>query len=97
MRNLGSFPGGDYYAVAYGINTAGHVVGYDYTANFGASHAFLYSNDQMIDLNTLISPTLAGWLLTVAYGINDAEQNCRKRGSFHSWPKSRFFVSRTAL
>jgi probable HAF family extracellular repeat protein len=37
------------------------------------SHAFLYSNGSMTDLNTLIS-TNSGWQLYYAYGINNSDQ-----------------------
>ncbi len=55
----------------WAINNSGQVVG-----SFGApggNRAFLYSNGQMTDLNTLIDPSL-GWTLISATGINDSGQ-----------------------
>ena len=57
---------------ATGINSSGQVVGYSQT-NTGAIHAFLYSSGVMDDLNDLI-PANSGWVLQVAYGINNAGQ-----------------------
>ncbi len=54
---------------ALGINTAGDIVG---RADIGLSqpHAFVFKDEQMVDLNTLIDDT-SGWVLQAAYGIND--------------------------
>jgi probable HAF family extracellular repeat protein len=54
---------------AYGIDDNGDIVGYSYTANNAARHAFLYSNNIMVDLNGLL-PIASGWTITDAYGIN---------------------------
>lgn len=62
---------GGVLSAAYGIDDNGDVVGYSYTANNAASHAFLYSNGAMIDLNTLLPSIASGWTITAAYGIND--------------------------
>ncbi len=70
MNDLGTF-GGD-NSVARAINVAGTIVGDAQTTN-GESRAFLYQNDTMIDLNTLI-PAQSGWFLEGAYGINDKGQ-----------------------
>jgi len=51
----------------YGINNAGQVVG------MSANHATLYSNDTMIDLNTLL-PANSGWTLNYAKDINNLGQ-----------------------
>lgn len=44
------------------------MVGYSHTAD-DSTHAFLYSNGSMIDLNSLIDP-LSGWTVTIAHDIN---------------------------
>jgi len=60
---------------AYAINNWGMIVGIA-TANNGATHAFIYSDGTMTDLNDLVTLTHtngpAGFLtLTSAHGIND--------------------------
>ena len=58
---------------AHGINDQGEVVGYaatDIGPPIRGFHAFLYSARKIIDLNTLIDPTV-GWVLRDATGIND--------------------------
>lgn len=70
LTDLGTL--GGVSSFAYAVNAAGAAVGFSTTAGY-SSHAFLYLNGAMFDLNTLIPPS-AGWLLTAAYGINDAGQ-----------------------
>jgi probable HAF family extracellular repeat protein len=53
---------------AYGVNNAGQVVGYSYTAGGNKMHAFLYTNGIMQDLGT------ATGLESVARSINDSGQ-----------------------
>ena len=68
MRDLGTLPG-DALSEALGINEAGQVVGVSYGAGFSHPRAFLWQNDIMTDLNTLIQTgTLT---LQVAGDIND--------------------------
>ena len=55
------------YAVAYGINEKGQVVGESNT------RAFVIDNGVIVDLNTQI-PAEAGWTLSIAYGINSSGQ-----------------------
>jgi probable HAF family extracellular repeat protein len=71
MADLGTL-GGD-LSYAYGINSSGQVVGYAYTADDTAPHAFLYSNGSMTDLNSLIDSG-SGWALRDAEAINDLGQ-----------------------
>ena len=71
LRDLGTLGGNSSYA--YGINDAGDVVGYSYVDAAGVSHAFLFENGIMIDLNDLIDPN-SGWTLTEAYAINSGGQ-----------------------
>jgi len=56
---------------ATGINNAGQVVGEADTLSH--AFAFLYSNGQMLDLNSLISPD-SGWNLGQAFALNDVGQ-----------------------
>jgi probable HAF family extracellular repeat protein len=71
MTDLGTLGGRGSYA--YGINDAGSVVGYSWLAAGDTTHAFLWSNGALLDLNNLI-PTGSGWVLTEAYGINASDQ-----------------------
>lgn len=69
LTDIGTLGGTSSYG--YGINNNGSVVGYSFTAA-GDSHGFLYDNGQLYDLNALISAS--GWVITAAYGINNAGQ-----------------------
>ncbi len=69
MRDLGTLGGNNSFA--YDVNNAGQVVGYSYLAGADATHAFLYSDGLLRDLNSLIASD-SGWILTEAYGIDDA-------------------------
>lgn len=69
--DLGTLGGGNSFA--YGINNASTVVGYSYLANSTDTHAFVYRDGILYDLNVLV-PSLAGWTLLNAYGINDRGQ-----------------------
>jgi probable HAF family extracellular repeat protein len=53
-----------------GLNNLGQVVG-DSTLPGGASHAFIWQTNSMVDLNTYL-PANSGWELTSAQFINDA-------------------------
>ncbi|MCW3050985.1 MAG: hypothetical protein JWN14_155 [Chthonomonadales bacterium] len=55
----------------YGINNANQIVGQ--LDQYPNTRAFLYENNQAIDLNTLI-PANSGWALQGAQAINDAGQ-----------------------
>lgn len=75
MINLGTM--GGIASFGYGINAAGQavgsvLVGTDYRDR-AIHNAFLYSDGEMIDLNTLIDPS-SGWTLSVASDINDLGQ-----------------------
>ena len=70
MTDLGTLGGRS--SSANDINESGQIVGWANT-NGGASHAFIYSNGEMVDLNALIDPT-SGWTLHEAYAINNSGQ-----------------------
>jgi len=55
---------------ALGINNLMQVVGSSFLGDDSTQHAFLWENDQIVDLNTLIAPE-AGWELTSAFEINN--------------------------
>lgn len=65
MKDLGTLPG-DSLSEALDINEEGQIVG----VSFPSTHAFLYENGKMIDLNTLI-PSNPPLLLLAANGINE--------------------------
>ena len=72
VKDLGTL--GGLWSYGLGINNSGQVVGYSSIAPVsGSFHAFLYSNGNMIDLNTLIDPS-SGWTLQSGQGINDLGQ-----------------------
>ncbi len=69
ITDLGTLGGGS--STGYAINASGQVTGVAVTAN-GALHAFLYAKRQMRDLNSMINPTIAGYVtLDSGKGIND--------------------------
>lgn len=59
-------------SAAADINNLGQIVGFANLSE-GVSHAFLYENGKMIDLNTLIDPA-SGWTIEGAAAINDLQQ-----------------------
>jgi probable HAF family extracellular repeat protein len=70
MQDLGTLGGA--YSSAHGMNNAGQVVG-DSNTSAGYTRAFLYSDGQMVDLNSLI-PSDSGWTLQSAEAINNRGQ-----------------------
>lgn len=75
MVDIGSFGGP--YTEARALNNAGMVVGYSTRANDvpgqSFSHAFLYRDGMMVDLNDLVAKR-GLWTVRDAVGINDAQQ-----------------------
>lgn len=74
-KNLGTLgTPGTYNSFAYGINNRGRVVGGTYQAGSdifrNPYHAFVWMNDTITDLNSLI-PANSGWELNVARDINN--------------------------
>ena len=74
VQDLGSLLGGSTFAL--GINNRGEVVGHSTDPFNISTRAFLYSDGQMHNLNSLIPPD-SGWTLVVATGIDDAGQIVR--------------------
>ena len=69
MHDLGTLGGN--YSAAFGINDHSQVVGSS-APGPGVTHAMIYDpTNGMVDLNTLIDPSL-GWTLTSAGAINNA-------------------------
>lgn len=71
VKDLGTL--GGVSAWSYSINSFGDIVGYSQTLE-GDSHAFIYSNGEMKDLNNMLIDTNNIWLLHMATGINDVGQ-----------------------
>jgi probable HAF family extracellular repeat protein len=63
---------GGTYSLPGGINNWGAVVGSSDVSGGGPSHAFLYDDGELIDLNNIVEPSLP--LLTSASAINDKGQ-----------------------
>ncbi len=70
-RMLGTLGGS--FSVARAINNEGEIVGGSLAADDGNFHAFLFVNEQLIDLNRLIV-NASGWELVQAIAINDTGQ-----------------------
>jgi probable HAF family extracellular repeat protein len=71
-QNLGILPG-DFGGIASGINSKGQVVGSNFDSNFNWSHAFIWQNNVMTDLNTLF-PTSSKLFAVMANKINERGQ-----------------------
>jgi probable HAF family extracellular repeat protein len=73
LIDMGSL--GGHWGYAHGINNAGMAVGESdiITTEGWGSHAFIYLNGQMIDLNKLVDGA-NGWELINAQDINDSQQ-----------------------
>ncbi|MBX6311547.1 MAG: PEP-CTERM sorting domain-containing protein [Isosphaeraceae bacterium] len=85
MTDLGVLSGT--YSEAFGINTAGQIVGSSFSSPF-EPHAVLFNGGTVIDLNSLVLDG-AGWTLQYAYGINDDGQIV---GTGFFWGQSRAFL-----
>ena len=68
--DLGSLadPPSDHTSAAWGINRSGQIVGASETDVFGAGHAFLWQNGQLMDLGAIGGGTFAA---SAAFGINN--------------------------
>jgi probable HAF family extracellular repeat protein len=66
--------GGD-LSDAFAVNDSGQIVGHSNLTGSNANlHATLWEGTTIFDLNNLLDPSGAGWLLTDALGINDQGQ-----------------------
>ncbi len=72
LTNLGTLPG-DLSAIATGINDKGQVVGSTWDSDFNWSHAFIWQNNVMTDLNTLF-PAGSNLFAIMANKINERGQ-----------------------
>ncbi len=66
MKSVGTL--GGIYSAAFGLNNQDQVVGATTRAD-GTQVAFLWGNDQILDMNSLLPPG-SGWLLTAAWDID---------------------------
>jgi probable HAF family extracellular repeat protein len=71
MVDLGTLGGSSSFA--YGVNASGSVVGSSFTWSNAATHAFVWRDGSLYDLNSLVAQG-SGWVLNEAYGINDRGQ-----------------------
>ncbi len=72
LTNLGILPG-DFAAFATGINNRGQVVGNTFDSSFNWTHGFIWQNNVMTDINTLI-PADSNLSVISASNINDRGQ-----------------------
>lgn len=59
---------------AFGINNRGDVVGISSGGSLDGVRATLWTDEEIIDLTSVLDLTGAGWIIQYAYGINDAGQ-----------------------
>jgi probable HAF family extracellular repeat protein len=73
MQDLGVLPSSDGFSWGFGINVSDAVVGLSQSIKNGNYNDFAFIRDgsKMKNLNLLI-PANSGWVLNVAYGINDS-------------------------
>jgi probable HAF family extracellular repeat protein len=71
MTDIGTL--GGTFSNAFGINTAGQIVGSATTADDAALHAFLYTGGVMSDLNNMIG-SAPSWKINSASAINNSGQ-----------------------
>jgi probable HAF family extracellular repeat protein len=72
LTNLGLLPG-DFGGEASGINDRGQVVGSNWDSKFNWSHAFIWHDNVMTDLNTLF-PASSNLFAVMANKINERGQ-----------------------
>jgi probable HAF family extracellular repeat protein len=73
MQDIGTLVGAKgVFSEAYAVNSSGAIVGASvHNTTTTDTHAFIYQNGAMKDLNNMI-PAKSGWVLTSATGIDDA-------------------------
>jgi hypothetical protein len=71
VTGIGKLPGCN-FSRAFGMNNPGVVVGS--ASRVGAQTAIIYQGGQLVDLNSLLDPSVTGWTLLGARGINDHGQ-----------------------
>ena len=73
MQDIGTLVGAKgLFSEAYAVNSSGTIVGASvHNTTTTDTHAFIYENGVMKDLNSMI-PAKSGWVLTSATGIDDA-------------------------
>jgi probable HAF family extracellular repeat protein len=107
MLDLGTLcPIGTCNSAAFDINDLGRIVGQsEFLPGSSVTHAFVYRNNQMTDLNTQLPPVdQARWLLIDARGINDFGQivgtgffHAQMRGYLMTPPLSSVFAAAKEL
>lgn len=85
MRSLGTLGGPTNNSAAYALNNHGWIVGTSDTPA-GTNQAFLWRDETMLNLNSLIPPD-TGWVLTHATAINDAAE-IAGNGLFNGHPRA---------
>lgn len=68
IHDLGTLGGSSGWA--YGVNEDGLVVGFSNLAS-GSPRAFGWDGEGLVDLNTLLEPSAAGWTILRAYDVNE--------------------------
>jgi len=71
LEDLGTLGGSN--SVATHINSGGVVVGWSGISTNSDQHAFIFTNDTLVDLNSFL-PAGSGWVLQMANSINDSGQ-----------------------
>lgn len=72
LRDLGTLGGPASFG--FGVNSGGQAVGSSNVAGNDDSHAFVYRDGRMLDLNILAGAGESGWVLQSARAINDSGQ-----------------------